>query len=123
MRKDVPVLLPEGDILALDKYLGHGLQPDEVELPDDKPGMLILPAGSLSSPSDPLVTLAAPALPEFNADAMAQLTSMGFPEIRCQRALLATGNNDATVAMEWLFLHMDDPGTGIILLLPDSFWN
>ncbi|KAG9126310.1 hypothetical protein FRC07_003965 [Ceratobasidium sp. 392] len=86
---DVPVLLPEDDILALDKHLGHGLQTDEVELPDDKP--------------------AAPALPEFNADAMAQLKSMGFPDIRCQRALLATGNQHAAIAMEWLFLHMEDP--------------
>lgn len=36
---------------------------------------------------------------------------MGFPEIRCQRALLATGNRSADVAMEWLFSHMDDTGT------------
>ncbi|QRW15287.1 ubiquitin carboxyl-terminal hydrolase [Ceratobasidium sp. AG-Ba] len=86
---DVPVLLPEDDVLSLDKHLGHGLQPDEVELPDDKP--------------------AAPALPEFNPDAMAQLKSMGFPDIRCQRALLATGNQHAAIAMEWLFLHMEDP--------------
>ncbi|KAG8751505.1 hypothetical protein FRC12_012420 [Ceratobasidium sp. 428] len=86
---DVPVLLPEDDALTLDKHLGHGLQSDEVELPDDKP--------------------AAPALPEFNTDAMAQLKSMGFPDIRCQRALLATGNQHAAVAMEWLFLHMEDP--------------
>ncbi|KAF8610742.1 ubiquitinyl hydrolase [Ceratobasidium sp. AG-I] len=95
---DVPVQLPEDDILTLDKHLGHGLQPDEVELPNDKP--------------------AAPGLPEFNADAMAQLTGMGFPEIRCQRALLATGNNHAAVAMEWLFLHMDDPDIDAPLSAP-----
>ena len=35
---------------------------------------------------------------------MAQLSGMGFPEIRCKRALLATGNNgNAEAAMEWLF--------------------
>ena len=56
-------------------------------------------------------TLAASsALPEFNAEAMAQLEAMGFPTIRCQKALLATGNSDANVAMEWLFQHMEDPG-------------
>ncbi|CAE6505377.1 unnamed protein product [Rhizoctonia solani] len=86
---DVPVLLPSDDSITLDKYLGTGMQPDEVVLPDDKP--------------------ASSSLPEFNADAMAQLTSMGFPEIRCKRALLATGNSNAAVAMEWLFLHMEDP--------------
>jgi ubiquitin carboxyl-terminal hydrolase 5/13 len=36
---------------------------------------------------------------------------MGFPEIRCQKALLATGNNDSSAAMEWLFNHMDDVGS------------
>lgn len=38
------------------------------------------------------------------------LEGMGFPTVRCQRALLATGNSDGEAAMEWLFAHMDDPG-------------
>ncbi len=46
----------------------------------------------------------------FNAEAMAQLEGMGFPAVRCQKALLATGNSDPNAAMEWLFLHMEDPG-------------
>ena len=41
---------------------------------------------------------------------MAQLEGMGFPTIRCQQVLLATGNNDPEAAMEWLFAHMKDPG-------------
>ena len=53
---------------------------------------------------------AAPSLPEFNELAMAQLEAMGFPTIRCQKALLATGNSDPNAAMEWLFQHMEDPG-------------
>jgi ubiquitin carboxyl-terminal hydrolase 5/13 len=40
---------------------------------------------------------------------MAQLEGMGFPTVRCQKALLATGNSDAEAAMEWLFGHMEDP--------------
>lgn len=40
---------------------------------------------------------------------MAQLEGMGFPIVRCQKALLATGNSNADAAMEWLFAHMDDP--------------
>ena len=43
---------------------------------------------------------------------MAQLEAMGFPTIRCRKALLATGNQDPEAAMEWLFAHMEDPGTG-----------
>jgi len=42
---------------------------------------------------------------------MAQLEGMGFPTIRCQKALLATGNADPEAAMEWLFAHMEDPGS------------
>ncbi len=41
---------------------------------------------------------------------MAQLEAMGFPVVRCQKALLATGNSDPEAAMEWLFGHMEDPG-------------
>lgn len=39
-----------------------------------------------------------------------QLEGMGFPLVRCQKALLATGNSDVNAAMEWLFMHMDDAG-------------
>lgn len=53
---------------------------------------------------------AEPALPEFDVAALSQLEAMGFPLIRCQKALLATGNSDAEAAMNWLFQHMEDPG-------------
>ena len=49
----------------------------------------------------------------FNADAMTQLEGMGFPTVRCQKALLATGNADPNAAMEWLFAHMEDPGMNL----------
>ena len=84
------MVLPSDDVLVLDHLLGNGLQPDETLLPDD--------------------ATSAPSLPEFNSAALAQLQGMGFPEVRCQKALLATGNSDADAAMEWLFAHMDDPG-------------
>ena len=42
---------------------------------------------------------------------------MGFPLVRCQKALLATGNSDPEAAMEWLFAHMEDPGA---VVLPPS---
>jgi len=34
---------------------------------------------------------------------------MGFTRNRCLRAVIATDNNGAEVAMNWLFEHMDDP--------------
>ncbi|KAE9393596.1 ubiquitin carboxyl-terminal hydrolase 14 [Gymnopus androsaceus JB14] len=88
---DIPLILPEGDVLEFgEKHIGKGLASGEEELPEDKPG-----GGS--------------GLPEFNEAAMAQLQAMGFPTIRCQKALLATGNSDPEAAMEWLFGHMEDP--------------
>ncbi|KAF8067078.1 hypothetical protein FPV67DRAFT_1497798 [Lyophyllum atratum] len=87
---DIPVVLPPDDVLEFgEPHLGRGLQASETELPHEAP--------------------AAAALPEFNAAALAQLEGMGFPMIRCHKALLATGNSDAEAAMEWLFAHMEDP--------------
>lgn len=44
-----------------------------------------------------------------NEIALSQLESMGFPRVRCEKALHATGNQDAESAMTWLFSHMEDP--------------
>ena len=93
-------------------HIGNGLQQGEVELPNDasgssaafQPNLYPLLMHIASHPA------ATPSLPQFNEAAMAQLEGMGFPTVRCQKALLATGNSDAEVAMEWLFAHMDDAG-------------
>ena len=107
---DIPINLPPSDTLILDKYIGRGLQATEVELPEGEPGK-----GSTCLIQDlvfnpPLNPQEFSGLPAFNAEAMAQLEGMGFPQIRCQKALLATGNADPNAAMEWLFVHMEDPG-------------
>ncbi|KAJ2922163.1 hypothetical protein H1R20_g14933, partial [Candolleomyces eurysporus] len=90
---DIPIALPSNDTLQFtETHLGTGLKPGEEELADD------------SSSSS------APQAPQFNEDALNQLQGMGFPLVRCQKALLATGNGaDVESAMEWLFGHMDDP--------------
>ncbi|BGP37934.1 ubiquitin C-terminal hydrolase Ubp14 [Rhodotorula kratochvilovae] len=85
---DVPLIVP-ATRLDMSPFVGTGLQESETELPKDKED--------------------APAEPTFDADAMNQLAGMGFPEIRCKRALIATGHNGAEVAMNWLFEHMEDP--------------
>jgi ubiquitin carboxyl-terminal hydrolase 5/13 len=88
---NVPILVPM-DGLELDKYIGHGKGDDEVELPES--------SNEVGNKSQAIT---------FDAGAMSQLTGMGFPEVRCQRALLATGNTgDAESAMNWLFAHMED---------------
>lgn len=85
----MPILVPQS--LTLDEYLGRGKQEDEADLPQD--------AAASSAPEL-----------QFDAAAMAQLEGIGFPTVRCQKALLATGNSDAETAMNWLFAHMEDPG-------------
>ena len=92
-------------MLQLDRYAGKGRQAGEEELDvDAAPGEL-----TDQQRGAQLIRVAA-ALPEFNEIALSQLESMGFPTVRCQKALLATGNADAEMAAAWLFEHMDDPG-------------
>jgi ubiquitin carboxyl-terminal hydrolase 5/13 len=87
------VMLPDDDALVFDEsHLGSGLRTGELELPDDTRGG------------------AASGLPPVNEELVTQLEIMGFPRVRCEKALRATGNNDAESAMEWMFLHMEDPG-------------
>ncbi len=91
VKVDVPVLVGD-EAFPLDAYLSPGQQPDEELLPED--------------------AAAASSAPAFVPDpaAFAMLEAMGFPKVRCEKALHATGNKDANAAMEWLFVHMDDPG-------------
>lgn len=96
------------DYLQLDQYLGRGRQEGEEDLDLDAPGQSRLFRNEDGS-GEADGTLAA-SQPEFNAAALSQLEAMGFPLVRCQKALLATGNSDAESAMGWLFEHMEDPG-------------
>ena len=79
------MLVPETPI-SFDRYIvPRGLQPGENPLPDDA------------------------SLPPLNEAASAQLQEMGFSAVRAEKALRLTGNDNAEVAMQWLFEHMDDP--------------
>ena len=86
---DVPVVVDD-EPFNLDAYLSSGQQDGEEILPE--------PVDSASTP-------------QFtpNQVALEQLEAMGFPRVRCEKALHATGNGDADTAMNWLFAHMEDP--------------
>lgn len=112
-----------GAEVDLSQWKGTGLVEGEVPLPEDEAGELAHPARPcLRGPSAELSPLprpsalaaAAPGLPAFNEAALGMLEGMGFPLIRCQKALLATGNSDGEAAMEWLFAHMEDPGAPLL---------
>lgn len=104
---DIPFIIPGDDEVTLDAYIGRGLQPGEEALPDEAAGELCSFGVSASADSSWLIVVVQPT---FNEELVSQLESMGFPTIRCQKALLATGNSNAEAAMEWLFAHMEDPG-------------
>ncbi|KAK1753860.1 putative ubiquitin carboxyl-terminal hydrolase [Echria macrotheca] len=90
VKVDVPVLVDEAPF-ALDEYLSKGKQEDEEDLPED--------ASATSN------------VPTFvpNAEAVAFLEAMGFPRVRAEKGLHATGNNDGEAALNWILEHMDDP--------------
>ncbi len=86
---DIPVVVGDQPF-DLDAYQSPGLQNHEQLLPED------------------VATSGAPSFVP-NESALASLEGMGFPRVRCEKALHATGNSDAEAAMNWLFAHMDDP--------------
>ncbi|KAF2722305.1 ubiquitinyl hydrolase [Polychaeton citri CBS 116435] len=91
-KQDVPVIVDDGTPLDLESYRSKGKQDDEEELLEDQA------EGSGASNA-------------FTANevALEMLMSMGFPKVRCEKALHATGNSDAEIATSWLFEHMEDP--------------
>lgn len=81
---DVYIDVPE--IIDISNMRSKGLQPGEELLPetDDE-------------------------LPSADEDIVAQLTSMGFSHLQCQKAAINTSNTGVEAAMNWLLSHMDDP--------------
>ncbi|CAJ0638478.1 14343_t:CDS:10 [Entrophospora sp. SA101] len=95
----VPILFKK-DTLTFDKYLAKGRQENETLLPEESS------TGNQE--------------PSINESDLNQLLLMGFPEIRCKKALIVTGNNGADVAMNWLFEHMDDPDIDIPMTINNN---
>lgn len=90
---DIPVQVGD-EPFDMSAYMSSGLQPGEEELPEDAD---VAAAGATANQFVP------------NEAAIGQLEAMGFPRVRCEKALHATGNADADAAMNWLFAHMEDP--------------
>ncbi|KAF2807723.1 ubiquitin carboxyl-terminal hydrolase 14 [Mytilinidion resinicola] len=88
-KQDVPVLVDD-EPFSFDAYKSHGLSDGEELLPEDTN------VGSA---------------PKWvpNEAGLAMLEAMGFPRVRCEKALHATGNADPEAASNWLFSHMEDP--------------
>ncbi|CAI7639069.1 unnamed protein product [Penicillium glandicola] len=83
---DIPVLVDDKP-LDFSSYLAGEHDAGEEQLPDIEEPTAFVP----------------------NPEALNQLMAMGFPAVRCEKALHATGNLDPEAAMNWLFAHMEDP--------------
>lgn len=90
-KQDVPVIVGD-EAVSFDAYKSKGLQDGEELLPED--------ADSGSAATNKWVP---------NEGALSMLEAMGFPRVRCEKALHATGNADPEAASNWLFSHMEDP--------------
>jgi ubiquitin carboxyl-terminal hydrolase 5/13 len=94
---DIPVLVDDGPV-DLSSYLAVEHDADEEPLPDVDDSTAFVP----------------------NPEALDQLIGMGFPAVRCEKALHATGNLGTEAAMNWLFAHMEDPDIDEPLVLADQ---
>jgi ubiquitin carboxyl-terminal hydrolase 5/13 len=102
-KQDVPVIVGDNS-LDLDRYRCKGKIEGEEELPDDG-----------SAGAEQQSTAFVP-----NESGLEMLMSMGFPRVRCEKALHATGNADTEMAAAWLFEHMEDPDIDTPLQLSSS---
>lgn len=90
-KQDVPVIVDD-EPFSFDAYKSSGLQDGEEILPEDAEA-----GGAGGAPKW---------VP--NEAALSMLEAMGFPRVRCEKALHATGNADPDAASNWLFAHMED---------------
>jgi ubiquitin carboxyl-terminal hydrolase 5/13 len=102
-KQDVPVIVDD-EPFSFDVYKSSGLQDGEETLPED---------------ADAGTTGGAPKWVP-NEAALSMLEAMGFPRVRCEKALHATGNADPDAASNWLFAHMEDPDIDDIVDLNPS---
>ncbi|KAI4333751.1 hypothetical protein L6164_018520 [Bauhinia variegata] len=89
--KKLDVYVDVPDIIDISHMRGKGHQVGEELLPDG------VPEKEESS------------IPSANEDIVAQLVSMGFNHLHCQKAAIYTSNAGIEEAMNWLLSHMDDP--------------
>lgn len=54
-----------------------------------------------------------------NEEIVAQLVSMGFSQLHCEKAAIRTSNTGIEEAMNWLLAHMDDAGFYLIFAVDE----
>ncbi|KAL5548080.1 hypothetical protein UlMin_003311 [Ulmus minor] len=90
--KKLDVYIDVPDIIDISHMRSKGIQPGEELLPDG------VPEDEAES-----------TIPSANEAIVAQLVSMGFSQLHCEKAAISTSNTGVEEAMNWLLSHMDDP--------------
>ncbi|KAJ0264582.1 Ubiquitin carboxyl-terminal hydrolase 14 [Hirschfeldia incana] len=90
--KKLDVYIDVPDVIDISHMRSKGLQPGEELLPDGV-------AEEVMETAQPVA----------NEEIVAQLVSMGFNQLHCQKAAINTSNAGVEEATNWLFSHMDDP--------------
>ncbi|CBI20399.3 unnamed protein product, partial [Vitis vinifera] len=90
--KKLDVYIDVPDIIDISHMRSRGIQPGEELLPE------AVDEGKVES--EKLLA---------NEEIVAQLVSMGFNHLHCQKAAINTSNAGVEEAMNWLLSHMDDP--------------
>lgn len=89
--KKLDVYIDVPDVIDISHMRSKGLQSGEELLPEGVPE-----------------AEAAPNMPVADENIVAQLVSMGFNQLHCQKAAINTSNVGVEEAMNWLLSHMDD---------------
>lgn len=89
-------------------YIADDWTPKKLEVLVDVPDQISLESLRSQGPQPGEELQPEAAGEEADETLVAQLMSMGFPESKCKRAALSTGNKDVEAAMEWLLIHGDE---------------
>ncbi|KAG7673554.1 hypothetical protein KSW81_006756 [Nannochloris sp. 'desiccata'] len=89
-------------------YIAEDWSPKKLEVLVDIPDQISLESLRSRGPRPEEELQPQSAGEEADETLVAQLMSMGFPESKCKRAALSTGNKEVEAAMEWLLVHGDE---------------
>lgn len=102
--RKLDVLIDVPQQLSIEELRGCGLQPGEVELPDDARAQTSECYLATLPYYVTMVTV------NIDESVVSQLVGMGFPLEGCRRAAYHTNGQGVEAAMEWALQHSIDPG-------------
>lgn len=112
LKTSVPASAPETLVVRVRRFVptdGFVPRKVDVKIVIKDSGEITLPVqGSRAATAAAAASLPAAAAPQPDEGSIAQLTSMGFSRAKASKALRENAGS-VEAAMEWIFVHMDDP--------------